>query len=32
MISCVCDEKTIAQLTTYVKDTWSFDGTGAVTD
>ena len=32
MISCVCDEKTIAQLTTYVKNTWSFDGTGAVTD
>ena len=32
MISCVCDEKTIAQLTTYVKETWSFDGTGAVSD
>ena len=32
IISCVGDEKTIAQLTTYVKETWSFDGTGAVTD
>ena len=32
VITCVCNEKTIAQLTTYVKDTWSFDGTGAVTD
>lgn len=31
-IGCVGDEKTIAQLTTYVKETWSFDGTGAVTD
>lgn len=31
-IVCVGDEKTIAQLTTYVKETWSFDGTGAVTD
>ena len=31
-IVCVGDEKTIDQLTTYVKETWSFDGTGAVTD
>ena len=31
-IICVGDEKAIAQLTTYVKETWSFDGTGAVTD
>lgn len=31
-IVCVGDEKTIAQLTTYVKETWSFNGTGAVTD
>jgi len=31
-ISCVGDEKTLARLTPYVEDTWSLDGTGAVTD
>ena len=31
-IACLGDEKTLAQLTSYVEDTWSLDGTGAVTD
>ena len=31
-IACLGDEKTLAQLTSYIEDTWSLDGTGAVTD
>ena len=31
-IACLGDEKTLAQLTSYVENTWSLDGTGAVTD
>ena len=31
-IACLGDEKTLAQLSSYVEDTWSLDGTGAVTD
>ena len=31
-IACLGDEKTLAQLTFYVENTWSLDGTGAVTD
>ena len=31
-IACLGDEKTLAQLTSYVEDTWSLDGTDAVTD
>lgn len=31
-IACLGDEKTLAQLTSYVEKTWSLDGTGAVTD
>jgi len=31
-IACLGDEKSLAQLTSYVENTWSLDGTGAVTD
>lgn len=31
-IACLGDEKTLAQLTSYVENTWSLDGTGAVMD
>lgn len=31
-IACLGDEKTLSQLTPYVEDTWSLDGTGEVTD
>ena len=31
-IACLGDKKTLAQLTSYVENTWSLDGTGAVTD
>lgn len=31
-IACLGDEKTLAQLISYVENTWSLDGTGAVTD
>ena len=31
-IACLGDEKTLAQLTSYVENTWSRDGTGAVMD
>ena len=31
-IACLGDEKKLAQLTSYIENTWSLDGTSAVTD